>query len=115
MTPFEKALVLHLVGDWLLQNEWMATNKAKLHHPASWVHAAIHGVLQGLVFGWFGGFALGAVHMLIDTRAPLRWWSRVFGQTQSGDLGVHVAVWGDQVVHVGTLALWVLIQPNLPL
>ena len=115
MTPFEKALVLHLVGDWLLQNDWMARHKDKLHHLAAWVHASIHGVLLSLVFGWKGGLVLGVVHMLVDTRVPQRWWSRFFRQTTTGEMGTHVLVWGDQVIHIGTIALWITIAPRLGL
>lgn len=111
MTLFEQALVLHLIGDWLLQNDWMARNKDKLKHPAAWAHGSIHAVLLGLVFGWRGGLALGLVHMLVDTRIPQRWWSRMFGQTQNGELGLHVLIWGDQVIHIGTIALWMVVAP----
>ena len=113
MTLFEKAIVLHLIGDWLLQNEWMARSKTSLRPPAAWVHGAIHGVLLGLVLGWHGGVVLGAVHMLVDTRIPQRWWSQCFAQTQRGEQGIHVMVWGDQVIHVCTIALWFVLTPYL--
>jgi hypothetical protein len=92
MTLFEKALVLHLVGDWLLQNDWMARNKFRLSHP---------------VLGWAGGLVLGIVHLLIDTRVPLQWWSRIFRQTTTGEMGTHVAIWCDQILHVATIAVWI--------
>jgi hypothetical protein len=114
MTPFEKALVLHLVGDWLLQNDWMATNKMKLSHPAAWVHGAIHGVLLGLALGWMGGLVLAVVHMAVDTRGPQQWWSRLIAQTQNGDIGVHVRIWGDQVLHIVCIALWLVAAPYVP-
>ena len=113
MTLFEKALVLHLVGDWLLQNDWMARGKVDLRHPAAWVHAGIHAVLLGLVLGWLGGLVLGVIHMLVDTRVPQQWWSRVFAQTQSGEMALHVRIWGDQVIHIATIALWLLAVPYL--
>ena len=113
MTLFEKALVLHLIGDWLLQNDWMARNKNNLRHPAAWVHSGIHALLQGLVFGWIGGLVLGAAHLFIDTRIPQTWWSRTFMQTDSGELRLHVVIWGDQVMHISTIALWILVAPRL--
>jgi len=58
LTPFEAGLMLHLVADWLLQNEWMAVNKVRFMHPAAWIHGSIHGILLGLVFGWLGGVVL---------------------------------------------------------
>ena len=35
LTTFEAALMLHLIADWLLQNEWMAVKKLRLSHPAA--------------------------------------------------------------------------------
>ncbi len=113
MTPFESAFVMHLVGDWLLQNNWMATNKMNLRHPAGWVHAAIHGVLLGLVLGWLGGLALGVLHLLIDTRVPLRWWDRVFARSESAPVAGQVQTWADQVIHISLIALWLKVSPLL--
>jgi hypothetical protein len=107
MTPFESALVMHLVGDWLLQNDWMARNKVRLHHPAAWVHSGIHGVLQGIVFGWQGGLVLAVIHMLVDTRVPLKWWVKTYRQTSHNPMGDHVFIWDDQVIHIATIALWI--------
>jgi len=107
MTPFECALVMHLVGDWLLQNDWMARNKVSLLHPAAWVHSGIHGVLLGLVLGWQAGVVLGLAHILVDTRVPLKWWIRIFRQTSQGPYSDHVMIWADQVIHISLIALWV--------
>ena len=115
MTVFEKLLVLHLIGDWLLQNDWMAKWKSDLRHPAAWVHGAIHGGLITLVVGWKGGVLLAVLHMLVDTRVPQRWWSRVFRQSQTGEMASHVMVWGDQVIHIATLAAWVTFAPRFGL
>jgi len=113
MTVFEKALVLHLIGDWLLQNDWMAQNKADLRHPAAWVHSGIHAGLLGYLLGWRGGLALGLVHVLVDTRVPQAWWCRVFRQTRDGEIGLHVRIWGDQVIHIATIAAWLVVAPRL--
>lgn len=95
----------HLVADWLLQNEWMAVHKVDLRHPAAWVHAGCHTMLLGLVFPWPGGLCLGFAHLLIDTRKPRVWWSTLLQQTQKGEMGVHVALWVDQVMHLACIAL----------
>lgn len=113
MTLFEQALVMHLIGDWLLQNDWMARHKSSLRHPASWIHSGIHTVLLTLVLGWQAGLFLGLTHLIVDTRIPQRWWSGVFRQTTSGPMGDHVRIWGDQVIHISMLALWFVIQPHL--
>jgi hypothetical protein len=109
LTPFERGLIAHLVGDWLLQNDWMATNKGRLTHPAAWVHGAILGALLALALGWEAGLLLGAVHILVDTRVLLRWWQRAFGQTADGPKAVLVSVGVDQVLHIASMAAWVAI------
>ncbi len=108
MTFFEKAFVIHLVADWLLQNRWMTNNKVSVRHPAAWVHGAIHTVGMLLVFSWPIALALGAAHMLLDLRFPLVWWRGVFRQTQDGPVALHVAIWGDQVAHIACIALVVM-------
>jgi hypothetical protein len=100
-------LVAHLVADWLLQNEWQAVHKVSLRHPAAWVHAGIHGLALWPVFGAAAAVALGAAHMLIDTRKPRHWWAWLIGQTRdpAQPISMHVAIWSDQVLHVACLAV----------
>ena len=108
MTIFEKALIIHLVADWLLQNDWMANHKASIRHWAAWIHGSIHFLGMLLIFSLPVALALGATHMLIDTRKPLTWWRGVFRQTQISEnvhAGWHVAIWSDQVVHLTCIAL----------
>jgi hypothetical protein len=107
LTSFELGLLAHLTADWLLQNDWMAKNKWSLKHPAAWVHAGIHTILLGLALGWIGGLVLGFIHLLVDTRVPMRWWQRVFRQTTTGDVALHVAIWEDQVIHIVCIGLWI--------
>lgn len=105
-------IVVHLVVDWLGQNEWMAVNKMKRRsrvvqvpsevsltgerysvpmrvdgpwwdrHPAAYVHAGLHGAAQLLVFPWYGALAIGVTHLIIDTRWPVQAWSKLIRQTQ---------------------------------
>ena len=113
LTPFEAALLLHLIGDWLLQNEWMAVNKIRLTHPAAWLHAGIHGVLLGLVFGWVGGLVLALLHALVDTRVPIRWWIKVFKKCEdAADLPI-LLIGCDQVLHICCIGAWMLIAARL--
>lgn len=95
------AIVAHLVGDFLLQNEWMALNKSGRRrirgmlrggapvpgswwdrHPSAYVHAAIHGAVQLVILGPIGAVVVAVTHFLIDLRAPVAWWSRLIRQTQ---------------------------------
>jgi hypothetical protein len=108
-------LVAHWVFDWLLQNHWMAQNKASLLHPASWVHSGIHllGLLVVFYPIWWVAVLIGITHILIDTRVPLIWWRKFYKQTTTGDAAMHVAMWGDQVLHVTVLAIAALIVGGL--
>jgi hypothetical protein len=107
MTPFERGLVAHLVADWVLQNDWMARNKIRLWHPAAWTHAAIQGLCLGLALGWLGGVVLGVAHLLVDTRVPVAWWMRWFKRCEKAPEAGLIAIWLDQTVHIGCIALWV--------
>lgn len=98
-------IVVHLVCDWLLQNDWMARNKANLTHPAAWSHGGVHLVGMLLIFAPWYALAIALTHMLIDTRVPLMWWRRVYRQTDTGDVALHVAIWTDQVAHIAVIAL----------
>lgn len=109
LTPFERGFIAHLIADWLLQNDWMGKNKTSLRHPAAWTHATIYAVSLGLALGWQAGLILGALHLLVDTRVPLRWWQDVFRQTREGPLATIVAVGVDQVIHFVAIAAWVAI------
>lgn len=110
MTLFERALVVHLVCDWLLQNEWMAMNKTDLKHPAAWVHSGIHAIGLTFAFPVWIAVIIGLTHLLIDTRTPLVKWRQLIKQTTdpANPATIHVAFWGDQVAHIGVLAMAVL-------
>ena len=109
LSSFEAALMLHLTGDWLLQNEWMAVNKLRLSHPAAWVHGGIHGLLLGLIFGWVGGLVLAVFHMLVDTRVPVWWLITHFKKCEhSPDLPI-LPIGCDQVLHIGCIAAWIIL------
>lgn len=151
-------IVLHLIADWPLQNDWIANNKALRRmkrrkrlvnhlamdadayqkvpvtswwdrHPAAYVHAGIHGILLALIFGWVA-LPLAVVHLLIDTRTPVMWWSRLVRQTQPQgnvvetgfderrgkmgyatlyDIGTEVRFWVDQVFHIACIAVAALL------
>lgn len=126
-------LVLHLIVDWPLQTNWLAKNKASLKHPAAYVHGFLHTWFLALIFGWVA-IPLGIVHMLIDTRKPVVWWSKFMYQTQPQnhqvdlnyvsehfgeyakpemvtlyDVGTEVRFWVDQVFHIVCIAIAALL------
>jgi hypothetical protein len=101
--------MIHLVVDWLLQNDWIASNKTRIDHPAAWIHSLVHACALSPLLGTNAAFLVGAVHMFIDTRIPLGFWSRVFRQTREGPAALHVAIWSDQVLHLLVVAIASLI------
>lgn len=103
MTLFIYGLIAHLVGDWFLQNEWMALNKVNPKHPAGYVHAGIHTVGMLFVFPWPVALAIGIAHWFIDLRFALAAWRGLVHQTTEGPMAVHVALWQDQVAHIVVL------------
>lgn len=98
-------IVAHLVADWLFQNDWIARNKSNLRHSAGWIHGAIHFVFLLLVFPALAAVIIAVLHILIDTRAPLNFWQKFIKQTTTEPYGIHVAIWGDQVLHVAVIAV----------
>ncbi len=59
-------IILHLVGDYILQNQWMATDKTKSHFVAF-----LHVVLYTSIFAFAtvspsALFVIGATHFVID-------------------------------------------------
>lgn len=116
-------IVCHLVADWPLQSDWMSRNKTRIfRHPAGVVHAGIHGLLFASIFGWVA-IPLAYSHLLIDTRKPVEWWSKLMRQTQPTgirvsagdrrnrervavlDVGMYVRMQMDQVFHIICVAV----------
>lgn len=92
-------IIIHMVVDWFLQNEWMALNKSNLKHFAGYVHAGFHFLGMLLIFPWQYALAIAVIHLVIDTRVPLVWWRKLYRQTTIGEMAIHVAIWEDQVAH----------------
>jgi hypothetical protein len=97
-------IVAHLIADWIFQNHWMAINKANLTHPAAWVHGFIHLVAALCIFTPLYAFTLAFVHILIDTRIPIKFWQRFYKQTTEGAYAIPVQIWLDQVFHIVVIA-----------
>lgn len=81
MNIFEKYLIAHLVGDYLLQNNWMALGKSKKIRPLT-VHSGIYGLVFGLAFQSVDVFLwIMAIHFLLDTSwngaTISEWWLRL--------------------------------------
>jgi Protein of unknown function (DUF3307) len=115
-TVFLLLLTGHLLGDWIAQSDWQATNKTR-----SWAALAAHVAGYHLVMalllllpvlrdGWPAGKALAvlavsaASHAVIDRRWPVRALLRA-----SGSPGFATVEWGvvavDQALHLSILAM----------
>ena len=100
------ALVGHLVGDYLLQNDWQALNKKK-----STAICAIHCALWStsvLLFAWWPLWTwpvLFATHFAQDRTNVIAWWMDTAGQKgfRTGVLGPWSMVVVDNVWHIVTL------------
>jgi hypothetical protein len=104
------AMMLHVAADWMFQTEWMALNKSNLRSPAGWVHTGIHVALLLLVLPWGAALAVGAAHLLVDTRIPYRWWMRNVKRVPvDSPANGELAIWMDQAIHVLVLAGVVLV------
>ncbi len=106
----------HLVGDWVTQSDWQATNKTR-----SWAALAAHvgryHLVMGLLLGvpvlrdgwpaWKALVILGVsavTHAVIDRRWPVRALLRAVGSQ-----GLATLEWGviavDQALHLSILAM----------
>ena len=118
MNTFTWLLIGHLLGDWLLQNDWMARGKKQsLLSLAGMMHVAIY---TATIIGafWLSGLrdanptfylSLGAIilisHWLIDATDITERWMRLYRQSDSQVMRIMV----DQTLHLLVLAFLVTI------
>ena len=103
------ALVGHLVGDFLFQNDWQALNKKKSTYHCL-VHVTIWTFSVMLFTGWWSipvFLWLFATHFAIDRTQFISKWMEFMGQKSFRD---NLAPWSsivvDQVFHI--LTLWIV-------
>lgn len=113
MSLFDWLLVGHLVGDFLLQTDNMASFKAQnwywmLRHTVVYVSvmAVIVGVytLDHAVSLWVPGIALlaiGGTHVILDRRDFTQWWMRMIGISPDRQW---LSIVADQAFHLVILA-----------
>ena len=109
MSPFMALMLAHLVGDWMIQTEYQALNKAKGH----WCNDALcaHCIGYTLCFvpvfllyslNWWWLALIFGSHMFLDRRWPVIWWIRVVKRTSDETISklfwLVVAV--DQIMHL---------------
>ena len=102
-------IVLHSVGDWLLQTDWMAKGKDKswsplVAHVAVWTACMLPAAVwlfDPLWLLWLAG-----THLVLDGTSFVRWWMTTIKRIPEGDLGGSawwLVVVIDQVFHLLTL------------
>ena len=105
-----EALIGHLVGDYLLQNDWMALNKKR-----SSVHCGVHCLLWAAAVVLFAGWGLGAftvlfaAHFAQDRTNVIAWYMDKVGQRQfrAGPCSPWSTIVVDNVWHVVSIwAVW---------
>lgn len=106
---FASACVGHLVGDYLLQNDWMA-----LHKKASSIRCAVHCALWTagvcLLAGWTSPVViliLFTTHFAQDRTNVVAWWMDLIGQKQFrvGPCAPWSGIVVDNVWHILTIYL----------
>ncbi len=118
MTLFAWLLIGHLLGDWLLQNDWMAQgkqrswiNRAGLTHFSLYTAAVL---TAGRLWIWRDrplgqliaiGVSIFATHWFIDAGRLAECWARFYRQSNSEAVRLMV----DQTLHLLVLvgvAVW---------
>ena len=121
MTLFDKLLVAHLVGDWLLQTEWQALNKGK-NFQALLTHVAVYSLTLLAVLVTTFGFSnlsiyiivliLGLIHALMDGSGVVAWYIRTFKLIDKRGPEKWLSIAVDQVFHILLIAGAALLLSN---
>ena len=96
------AFVAHLVGDFILQNEWMAVNKKSRTVPCL-VHVVVY-LIPFLVchLEWWQIMLIGLQHFVQDRTGYIFWWLRVWKRVEPDNWG-SLPLYVDQAFHI----LWI--------
>lgn len=79
-------LLCHLVGDYILQNHWMANTKT-VRSSAALLHATLYALpFLLLTPSWRAVLAIWATHFVIDRFRLARYWVDFYGVGKSGKL-----------------------------
>lgn len=73
-------LFLHLIGDYLVQNDWMALNKKKLTiggEMACQIHCITYSIPFAFIGSWWAVFVIYLSHYVIDRTNIVGWFLAV--------------------------------------
>ncbi|WP_235827899.1 DUF3307 domain-containing protein [Brevibacillus migulae] len=110
-SQFDLLLLAHLIGDYLLQTEWMAKYKAERWKPLL-THCFVYTLVVAVVAFLFipGGLSWWAIgfifvtHVILDRRGFISfWYKRVMGVTD--DRNKWLMIMADQIFHLVILAV----------
>ena len=114
MTLFETLLMGHILGDWIFQTEWQATNKSS-NWRAMLVHVAVyHVIMLGFLVMWAGPgdwriyiavLLLAITHAILDRRQSVHGLMRLLRITVNRPPEKWLAIPIDQAVHLLLLGL----------
>jgi hypothetical protein len=114
MTLFAWLIIGHLIGDWLLQSDWMAIGKrsnwlnvAGLAHysiytatvGAAWLLAGTRGKPLAFYLAW--SIVVFVLHWVIDASSLVAAWMRLWRQSNREMMRVMI----DQTLHLIVLAV----------
>ena len=105
MNLFTYLLLGHLVGDYLLQNSWMAMNKANKWIPLL-THCLIYTlslviamIISGFPFSWMVVAVIFVSHVFLDRRVFVMWWTKRIMGVKAPE-GNWLTIMTDQVFHL---------------
>ena len=113
MTLFETLLIAHVVGDWLLQTEWQATNKAT-NWRALLTHVVVYHAVVLAALLWRAGpgnssvylvvLGLAVIHPIMDRKQSVEWFMRAMRISVRREPSGWLASAVDQSLHLVWLA-----------
>lgn len=114
MTIFEGLLMAHLLGDWLLQTEWQAQNKAS-NWKALFAHVAVYHIIVFIIL-YFGFLlravpvttvvvALGVLHAVLDRKSAVEPIMKALRITVKRQPERWLAIAVDQCIHLLLLGI----------
>ncbi len=108
LTPDWAPLVAHLVGDFLVQTDWMAVNK-KHSSFACLVHVVAY-MLPFLLcsLAWWQLALIAVQHLVQDRSAFVYWWMWVWKRVPP-ESRKWVALYVDQAFHVAWITMVVVV------
>ena len=114
MSQFDYLLIVHLIGDFLLQTSWMAKNQGTKWLPIL-AHVAVYTAVVSIAGGLSGGLSLAAIalifasHIVLDRKTFVAFWVSNI-QTAKGPEQAWLSIMADQIFHIIILAIAIAIS-----